>query len=430
MRFSADALLEVLRRHECPRRYLVALSGGLDSTVLLHALHALRDQLGAPLAAIHVDHGLAPQSASWAERCRSFCESRNIPLSFSNLHLAPPPGASIERFAREKRYLAIERAMRDGDAVLTAHHRDDQAETFLLLLLRGSGPAGLAAMPPVRSFGKGVLMRPLLDFARADLEVYAHAAGLKWSEDRSNLDTRFDRNYLRHEVLPLLRRRWPSATQTIARSASLCAEASMAVETLAAGDVEIASRGDCLSVASLRTLPSARLRAAIRLWLARRRLPVPDRRRLQELERQIDTARHDSVPLVAWPGAEVRRWRGRLYAGAPLPAAPPCDAVLKWPAGNALELPGGLGRMMLSPRYPPSEPEVRFRRGGEQCTIRGVRRDLKQVFQDAGVPPWLRNRVPLVYLGGELAALGDSVFADCWPEGLRLCWDKVRGVAY
>ena len=192
MRFSAEILLQRLRWPPSPRRYVVAFSGGCDSSALLHAMSELRERLGVPLVAIHVDHGLSPASAAWAAHCEAFCRERDIAIEVRRLALRPTPGESVEAEAREKRYLALRAAMQAGDAVVTAHQRDDQAETFLLALMRGSGSRGLAGMPAVRRFGGGLLLRPLLDCERRDLEEYARAQGLRWIDDDSNLNARFD----------------------------------------------------------------------------------------------------------------------------------------------------------------------------------------------------------------------------------------------
>lgn len=424
--FSPKILLARLRRLPKPSRYLVAFSGGCDSVVLLDAMAGMRQALGVPLVAIHVDHGLSPASAVWAARCEAFCRERHLDVSVHRLALRPGRGDSVEAAARKERYRVLREAMQGGDAIVTAHQRDDQAETLLLLLLRGSGPRGLASMPEARRFGPGLLLRPLLDFDRRELEAYARLAGLGWIEDESNRDDRFDRNFLRRNVLPVVLQRWPAAVQTIARAASFCAEAEEAVGTLAASDVQRIATGRVLNVSGLAALPEPRRRAALRHWFGVCGLPSPDHRKLAEILRQLETARPDAQPLVAWPGAEVRRWRGGLYAGKPLLPVPTA-ITLGWSGDCELRLPTALGTLSLEGLSDQAEFEVRFRRGGETCRIGGRDRQLKKLLQASGVPPWLRSRLPLVYQRNILVAAADRFVCDGWPAALRLTWQRGRG---
>ena len=425
-RFSPEILLARLRLLPKPRRYLVAFSGGCDSVVLLHAMAGMRQALGVPLLAIHVDHGLNPASAVWADRCEAFCRERHVALSVHRLALRPMRGDSVEAAARAGRYRVLREAMQGGDAIVTAHQRDDQAETLLLFLLRGSGPRGLSSMPGARRFGPGLLLRPLLDFDRRELEAYARLAGLSWIEDESNQDERFDRNFLRRNVLPVVLQRWPAAVQTIARAASFCAEAEEAVGTLAARDVARIATGRVLNVSGLVALPGPRCRAALRHWFGVCGLPPPDHRKLAEILRQLETARPDAQPLVTWPGAEVRRWRGGLYAGKPLSPAPTA-ITLGWSGDCELRLPSALGTLSLERLSDPGEFEIRFRRGGETCRVGGRDRQLKKLLQTSGVPPWLRSRLPLVYQRNVLVCAADLFVCDGWPAALKLAWHRGSG---
>lgn len=426
MGFTPEELMQRLKRLPQARRYIVAFSGGLDSGVLVHALRDPRARLGLPLLAVHVDHGLSPAAGDWAAHCLSFCSARDIALDMVRLELRCDPGESLEACARNARYAALAERMSPGDAVLTAHHRDDQAETFLLHALRGSGVDGLASMPPARPLGDGWLLRPLLDFDRADLEGFARREGLSWVEDHTNEEVRFDRNYLRHMVLPLLRKRWPACAAALARSAAHCGEAAGLAREQAVSDLRGLADGDILPVAPLAALPPGRQRAVLREWLSIRGLPLPDSRRLHELQRQVTTASRDRQPLCTWAGVEVRCWRGCLYAGpaiGPLPGG----IRLSWDGTDLLELPGELGTLELQGATRPGRLEVRFREGGETCARDGCHRPLKKLLQELSVPPWQRPRVPLVYLDGELAAVGDFLSCECWPRNLRLVWSKGSG---
>lgn len=422
MIFSPATLLQRLNALPSTDRYLVAFSGGLDSTVLLHALALLRPKLNADVVAVHVNHGLSPHADDWAQHCADFCSQRNIPLRSRQVRLERAPAESLEALARHERYEAIRSEMADGDAVLTAHQKDDQTETLLLLLLRGSGTRGLSGMPRVRVFGPGLLMRPLLDVDRQELEAYARREDLRWLEDLSNRETRFDRNYLRHAVIPVLRGRWPSVSTTVARSAELCAEAETLVREQAAADIVDARDGHCLSVKRLSLLSDARQRAALRLWLEEEGLPLPDHRRLVEIQRQMLEAKGDRIPKINWRGAEVYRYRGQLIAHKPLPGFD-ARAVLAWPEGTALTLPAELGELHRATSSVAGPIEIRFRGSGEIFRQGDIHKPLKKFFQEHAVPPWLRDRVPLIYAAGELVGVGDYVGRD----RLRLRWDRGPG---
>ncbi|MGE0082374.1 MAG: tRNA lysidine(34) synthetase TilS [Thiohalomonadaceae bacterium] len=411
MGFEPAQLLSVLRRLPPAQRYLVAFSGGCDSTVLLHALVMLRETLAAPIAALHVDHGLQAQSEAWARRCEAQCASWQVPFIGRRVNARARAGESGEAAARHARYAALRAAMQAGDVLLTAHHRDDQAETFLLQLLRGAGPRGLAAMPECAPFGAGHLARPLLGFARDELCAYARQAGLQWIDDPSNFDTVFDRNFLRNEVMPALRGRWPAAGRVIARAAAHQAEAAELLDVLAEGDAAQARTGEALSVSALRALSGARARNLLRWWIHRRGLPVPDAGRLHRILDEVVGARADAEPRVNWPGAEARRYRDGLFVLPP--QAPVPAAALPWDGCTELVVPG-MGRLSavdapgaLAPGVRAMGLTVRFGAAGVRCRPAGRTHHhaLKKLWQEAGVPPWVRERTPLVFADGRLAAV-------------------------
>ncbi|MFI4914842.1 MAG: tRNA lysidine(34) synthetase TilS, partial [Steroidobacterales bacterium] len=274
-----QALLGPLAR----RRLCLGLSGGLDSTVLLSALAPLRARERFHLRALHVNHGLHVNAAQWAQRAAAQARRLRVRFELLPVEVRPLRGASLEALAREARYAALRARLSPGEVLLTAHHLDDQLETLLLALLRGSGLKGLACMPQLAPFGPGLHARPLLPIARAQLEAYAHAQGLSWSEDESNADERFDRNYLRRRVIPAIRLRWPAAAAGANRSASLLAEAQRLLEQAAQPMLAQAIDGAALRVPVLRRLQVPQRRLLLRTWLTRRGLPLPDQRRLQEL---------------------------------------------------------------------------------------------------------------------------------------------------
>lgn len=394
----------------------VALSGGLDSSVLLHALAALRERAPAPgLRALHVNHGLQPDASAWAEACRALCRRLELPIEVIELSLAPVRGASVEAEARDARYAALAARLHPGEWLLTAHHRDDQLETVLIQLLRGAGIAGLSAMPELARFGGGWHARPLLDVDRAALEAYATRHALDWVRDPMNDSTRFDRGWLRAEVLPAIRQRWPAAAATVARSASHLAEARVLLDELALADAAGIVAGGRLALAGLQRLSRERQVNLLRWWIRSRGLRPPPAARLRAALRELPGARPDAAPAVRWPEGELRRFRGCLYALHPLPELPELPDE-RAAAVDVLDLGPGLGtfelvagdqgglRLPLSPA-----PVIRFRAGGEGLRTHPgrPRKRLKDLCREAGIVPWMRPRLPLVYVGERLAAVGD-----------------------
>ncbi len=436
MRKLLDDITSLIGGNPHARRLIVGYSGGMDSHVLLHLLAAHRDLWpNSTLEAVYVDHGLEAGSVGWGEHCARVCHASNVPFQVLRIDARPISGESPEAAARRARYAAFAAELDPDAALLVAHHRDDQVETLLLQLLRGAGPHGLAAMPPVSRLGQGWLLRPFLDVDRAELLAHARENDLRWIEDPSNTNTGYDRNYLRHRILPVFRERWPAANRTLARSARLCAEAAAWLDEEAIADLIGAAtkRADCLSIPALRSLDERRQRNLLRFWLRRLNLPIPDVRRLQQILHDALTAAADRNPCIHWPDAEVRRYRTGLYAMRPLT---PHDvrrtfvwraAADGWPP---LELPG-IGRLRMEETVGAGLRAaalagglllIRFRQGGERFRPvgRSHSQELKKLLQEAGIPPWERERLPLVYLplqGRErsyppLAVVGLGIAAD------------------
>ncbi|BCX81117.1 tRNA(Ile)-lysidine synthase [Methylomarinovum caldicuralii] len=394
------------------RRYWIGYSGGLDSHVLLHLCAELRAETGPVFAALHVNHRLHPDAPVWQDHCRAICESLQVPFRAVQVDATPRPGQSPEEAARKARYRAFRETLGANEALLLAQHQDDQAETVLLQLLRGAGPAGLAGMPACTDLGQGWLLRPLLDVPRQTLQAYAKAEGLHWIDDPSNTDTRYDRNFLRHRVMPLLRRRWPAADRTLARSARHCAETVALLEaaTNPALDALMAADGS-LDFAALTTRPEPQQRGLLRTWLKRQGTRPPSTVYLDRILSECRQAASDRIPCIRWRGGEVRRWRGRLYFLA-TPPPPATDWQSPWDGRAALLLPDGSRlEAVPAPRGIPlalwqERPiTVRYRRGGEILRQHGHRRPLKKFLQEQRVPPWKRHHLPLVYLGEELVAV-------------------------
>ena len=398
--FSPPRLAVVLARLPPMRHLWVAFSGGADSLALLHALSALRERLvPTTIGAVHVHHGLHEHADAWVNDCRRMCARLDVPLEVLRVDATAERGESPEAAARRARYRALAALLETREGVCTAHHRRDQAETLLLQLVRGAGPAGLAAMPALAALGKGWLVRPLLDWSPNDLREYLQCHAIEWSEDPSNADRRFDRNYLRHEIVPRLENRWPGVQRTLARAAAHQADSAAIADELAGIDLARA-RGRHEGTLSTSAL-------------ARRRLPMAGASHLDKILEEVVGARKDAEPLVRWPGAEVRRYRDALYASMPLPAH---DAarVVAWEPPGTLELAHGAleavpaeGRGVSVECCRGARLEVRFRRGGERFRPAGRRHSttLKKLLQVSGVPPWLRERIPLLYVDGEFAAV-------------------------
>lgn len=438
---SPDSLLSRLTSFSDARIGWIAYSGGLDSSVLLHALFSIHDRLAFELRALHVDHGLHADSKAWSEHCSETCRRLWIPLEVRSVEVTPGRGESLEAVARQARYEIMADLLAPGDLLLTAQHRDDQAETLLLALMRGSGPKGLAAMPPLAPLGAGRLIRPLLEYSRAELLDYANRENLDWLEDPSNRNLSFDRNFLRHQVLPLLSERWPSCATGIARSAAHCAEAQGIIELFAEDELSRVGgrRPETLSISRLGNLALPLRKAVLRCWLRKRGLASPDSRHLGRILAEVMRARADANPLVAWRGCEVRRYRDELFAMEPLPPAPGPEP-LPWKTA-VLSLPDGLGRLeILAEDGSALDPtdiaadglEVRFGVAGLFCREgrAGHRRSLKKLFQEAAVPPWLRPYVPLIFARGDLVAVGDIQLCDSKGAGrepeLRVNWTPDR----
>lgn len=399
--------------------FLIAFSGGLDSSVLLHLLRDYVRDRALRLEAHHVDHSLQADSARWSAQCATVAARLGVAYSSLRLDSAPPAGASIEDWARQQRYASLLARSDAHTALLTAHHQDDQAETVLLHALRASGPHGLAGIRAHGRYGDKPVWRPLLDEARAELRVYAEVHGLDWLEDPSNVEQRFARNRLRSTVLPILEREFPGASAALSEVARLQGEV---VEILESVADEVLGDHETLPLACLRASAAALRPYLIKRWLARRGGPPPGRAQLQQMLHEMLDARIDGEPLVSWRGVAVRRYDDSYFlTSAALPM--PGEKTTAWPAPwTALALAHGeikvqaiagqgaslhlLGAAPLS---------VRYREGGERLRLHagGPRRELKTLFQQWRIPPWQRMRWPLLYVGEQLAVVpGRAVAAE------------------
>jgi len=444
MTFSPDHLLQQLRRHPATPCYQVAFSGGLDSQVLLHALCALRDQLNAGVAAVHVHHGLQADADRWELHCQQVCDELAVEYTSLRVDGRPAHGESPEAAARAARYRALAEWLPSRHSLLTAQHQDDQAETLLLQLMRGCGVSGLAAMPVLTRLGTGLHLRPLLDVTRAEIHHYAALNNLSWIDDPSNLDTAFDRNYLRQQVLPVLRHRWPAVSSSLSRSAAHCAEAGRLIEQLAESDLQsvMGEQTGTLSVPGLLILPGDRQRSVLRTWLKHTTGSAPSTAVLARIVNDVLHSRPDAGPCVRWDRYEVRRYRDAVYC-LPQSANWHVAAVLDWSLSEPLTLPGVGGVLTATPvsgagmrRTDASASGVRvtWRKGGERCLPagRGHHHSLKKLFQEQGIPPWERDRIPLIYIQDQLAMVPglwvcEPFQAGPAEPGVLIDWDGCSG---
>ncbi|MDH5324767.1 MAG: tRNA lysidine(34) synthetase TilS [Gammaproteobacteria bacterium] len=408
---------QMLKRQPPVRRYWVAFSGGVDSHVLLHCMARIEDLRGAQLWAVHVNHNLMPQAQHWVEHCTQVATQLQVPCEIVQVNAKAGQGESPEAKARQVRYAAFHALMQKNDCLLTAHHQDDQAETLLLQLMRGAGPRGLAAMPESGTQSGYTIMRPMLSLSQEQILDYAQQYQLRWVDDSSNEDCGFDRNYLRHQVIPLLKNRWPAMAKTLSRSAASCAEASRCLDEQGESDLQQVTQGEGLSVKSLNRLSSHRLHNVLRFWIRSLGLTVPNQAVLHEVENLL-RASVDAKPLVHWKGAELRRYRDTVYIMAPLmpfsaqPVLWDCQQALDFPGAGCLQAQAGIG-CGIKQIYA-ENLIVRFRTGGERFRQAGHHHSLKNWFQEQGVLPWLRDRIPLLFHHNELVAVGDCVVDETY----------------
>jgi tRNA(Ile)-lysidine synthase len=414
-----EALDDILREAAvAPAGFCVGLSGGLDSTVLLAALADAGVPQAVPLRAVHVDHGLHADASLWSAHSSAVADRAGVACEIVRVDARPRPGESPEAAARAARYAAFAARLLDGEALLTAHHGDDQLETVLLQCLRGGGLRAVAGMWPIAKFARGWHVRPLLGFGRADLRAWADGRRLEWLEDPSNADQRFDRNYLRGEVLPRLLARWPAAARTIGRVAARSREALDLEAEIAGADLVRVAEGSTLLLRPLATLPGARQRLVLREWLRGLGLAPPSAATLEALRHDVLAAADSRVPETRWPGVAVRRYRDRLFAspasadiGDWRPGRLRPGAACHLGAAGRLELEATTGQGLSSARLT-TDLDVVMRPSGAVFRPAGCphHKELRKWLQERGVLPWQRRRLPCLVAGGEIVAVGDLAY--------------------
>jgi len=410
------AQLEVLQQF---RKLVVGFSGGLDSTVLLHALTQI-PALQSKIHALHIHHGLSSHADDWQQHCILFCNAHAI--SISTVAVSISSYRNIEEQARHARFEVFKEFVTEQDCLLLAHHQHDQAETMILNLARGAGLDGVSGMSyQMGSFGKGSILKPLIHCSKEALICYANDNGLPWVEDESNDNLELSRNYVRHAVLPALKNKWPNIIQSMGQCAVHLQEAANNLVDLAYIDCpELALRPRQLNVEPFIQLPDARINNILRTWLSQHNIQMPSTKTFERLLREVIHARPDGEPSLCWSDIDIRRYQQTLYlvtqsnaeTAEPLHWANfPCELKLNEnesltarPSSQGIYVPPG------------SDIDIRFRVGGECIQLHNKTKSLKKLFQEWGVPPWLRSSVPLIYVNQELVSVLDFCVRDPYYE--------------
>ncbi len=418
----ANALAAFVRTHYAEGRgFCIALSGGLDSHVLLHLAARLRDSVPFPLSlrAVHVHHGMHPLASAWAMQCATMAHALGIDFHCEKMDFATLPQKNIEETLRDARYQLFKKILQPDEIVLTAHHQQDQAETVLLQLLRGAGPKGLAAMPLFKAFGIGWHGRPLLSVSRAQLMDYATAHQLQWIDDTSNQNLHYTRNFIRHTILPLLAERQPAVFKNLARVAENCArETALLAECL---EIEnyFGSFENTLSVDKLKKISFLKACQVVRFFILSKKIKVPTQKKLNQIVQTVLSAAPDKNPVIAFGAAQIRRYRDDIYLFAngsydflnnPHNQKNNKIINISWDGCTPLIIES-IGQWPPLFTTPQTNLSVRFRQGGEKvwCKQRKQHVALKNLLQEKGIPPWERARIPLLFRDNVLEAV-------LWPE--------------
>jgi tRNA(Ile)-lysidine synthase len=413
--FESEHLLKALGRLPTPRKYWVGFSGGADSTALLQSMWETRDHLSAPLHAVHFHHGLQKDADQWQEHCRAFCHERDIPFQSEQLEIKREKRASLEEESRNCRYRAVARILAVREMYLTAHHAEDQAETLFLNLMRGSGIEGLAGIPILRNLENGWVARPLLDQRRAGLEQFLNEREVGWLTDPSNDDTRFDRNYLRQQLFPLLEQRWPGVVKRLSRTArnARISATAMAIFIESQSGELIRDRLK-MPLQKLLELDPEMQTLIMRQWLRRHEVPALPEARLREFLEQLAGSELTNQAEVQWEDWMIKRYQLDLWLHRRKPFMN-CPEV-SWQDGMEIDLGPDSGSLHLkgTPVDIPENWQVRSRKSGDRIRVlpNGPSHKLKQLFQSAFVPPWLRTGIPILVWDEEPVALGDWVIGN------------------
>jgi tRNA(Ile)-lysidine synthase len=428
---SANTIKAILSQYKALEHIYVGYSGGVDSHVLLHLCASLKTLKGK-VTAVYVHHGLQDEAALWAEHCKKTAENLHVNFIELRIDATAISGESPEEAARNARYAALKPLISVNEALFIGQHRDDQLETVLLQLFRGAGLRGLSGIPDTAFFGQGLILRPLLNVGKLEINEYAKIHDLQWVEDPSNQQDNYDRNFLRNSVIPLLKQRWVACDKTVARSAKHCAEAQVVVSAVAAELFYpvFNEANKTLCITQLQAHKSPRQQLIIRHWFQSLGLKMPSQAFVERIQTEVIAAREDSDPILLGQGCFIRRYRDKLYCLKQSEQEPLPDMI--WPIGQkAIEfasyhtlsyVPSSSG--ILHEQWQKAKITVKFRSGGEKIRLpnRKAHHSLKKLFQESGIPPWERELIPLVYLNNKLAAVGEHwISAEFYSEKPNSC---------
>ncbi len=403
----------ILNTYPKAKKIWIACSGGMDSSVLLHLIFSNKDKIGQSLEVVYVNHGLQEESTAWGDFCKTLCDSYELPFTQLIINETVPKGESVEAWAREKRYALIAQVMNKGDLLFTAHHQDDQVETFFLQALRGAGPRGLASMPLFKDFANAIHVRPLLNYCRNELLSYAKENNLSWQEDMSNTNTKFDRNYLRNKIIPAFEQRWPAYRETISRLLSHQQDCASLLHEVGLEDLRLVSHENKLSLDTLRSLSITRQKNLIFVWLQELQLESPGSKHINHIVSDLINSTSDNAPCVNWKNVEVRKYRKYLYASEKMHKH--IDSLnCQWDLASPLKIMEETlvaktvsGSGLSKEKIRNANISVQYRLGGEKIkpNNNAHSKTVKQLFQERGVLPWARDRFPLIYVNDTLAVI-------------------------
>ncbi len=397
------------------KKIWIACSGGMDSSVLLHLVYQNKNKIKQKINVVYVNHGLQENSIEWGKFCK--IKSEKYGLDFRQLDIKEniPDGVSIEAWARELRYALIAELIEEDDFLFTGHHQDDQVETFFLQALRGGGPKGLASMPICKSFAGGIHARPLLEVNRSQLLSYANENNLNWREDASNADEKYDRNYLRKDILPEIEHRWPAYRETIQRLIRHQQDCALLLQEIGLEDLKLALNEDTASLQldALKMLSIHRQKNLIFTWLKELQLASPTSRHIDHIFSDLINTENENMPCVNWKDVEIRRYRRMLYASKVI-SKDNVKNEYNWDITKPLRImdevliaKSNVGLGLSKEKIKDSCIVIKYRQGGEKIRPHNKSHSIsvKQLFQESGVLPWVRDRYPLIYIDNELALI-------------------------
>lgn len=393
-------------------QFLVAYSGGSDSTALLYFANKMAKKYKVEIRAIHVNHNLNTDSVDWENHCKYFCKKLNIPIIIKSINIVLKPGESIEERAREERYRVISSYANSKTIMMTAHHANDQSETFLYQLLRGSGVKGLSAMPDFKKILNGYHSRPFLNISKNTLMELVDFKELKYIIDNSNNNTKFSRNYIRKEILPKIKERWPSYSSTISRAANNVADAEKLNRDLAEIDIQNFLLSDDNKIStSVKNLDDYRFNNVIRFWIKKNNFRMPSLEQIYSIYLNVLNAGNDKTPFFSCSEYEIRRHNDYIEIMKPLKKHD-SSKIYNWKFEENLvisNLSVNLSWKNLEERLGYNlnkDVEVKFREGGKSIEL-SKNKNLKDYMRENKIPPWKRDRTLLIYIDKELKIIWD-----------------------